>query len=117
MQILNALASLAVADMEHTVPWYEGVFGPSRRPMAEVAEWQFDRGGGLQVYHLPERAGRGSCTVIVDDLDAMASHLRSLDLEMTQPPTRSELVDTLMIRDPEGNSIAFASPHTDRLIG
>ena len=25
--------------------------------MPEVIEWQFERGGGLQVYQLPERAG------------------------------------------------------------
>jgi hypothetical protein len=27
--------------------------------MTNVAEWKFDRGGRLQVYQLPERAGGG----------------------------------------------------------
>jgi len=27
--------------------------------MTNVAEWKFDRGGWLQVYQLPERAGGG----------------------------------------------------------
>ena len=36
--------------------------------MPEVAEWKFERGGWLQVYQLPERAGGGSCTLAVSDI-------------------------------------------------
>jgi len=34
--------------------------------MTKVAEWKFDRGGWLQVYQLPERAGGG--LEVLDDL-------------------------------------------------
>jgi len=36
--------------------------------MPELAEWQFPRGGGLQVYQLPEHAGQGSFTLAVATL-------------------------------------------------
>src|SRR5687767_7291829 len=63
--IKNALASIAVKDLAAAVRWYEQVLGkpPDSRPMPEVAEWKFERGGWLQVYMLPERAGAGSVTL------------------------------------------------------
>jgi hypothetical protein len=78
--------------------------------MPEVVEWQFDRGGGLQVYAGPERAGHGSCTLIVDDIDEIAQQLRSSGLAKDVEPARDQRVDTIMVKDPDGNSIAFAAP-------
>ena len=51
MSIMNALASVAVNDLNYAVRWYEKLLGkpPDSRPMAEVAEWKFERGGWLQV--------------------------------------------------------------------
>ena len=78
--------------------------------MPEVVEWQLDGGGGLQVYLLPERAGSCSCTLIVSDIDEAAEHLRSTGVAPGAEPSRSDRVDTLMIKDPDGNSIAFSRP-------
>ena len=110
MTITNALASLAVKDLERAARWYERLLGQGQRPMAEVVEWQFEGGGGLQVYEGPDRAGHGSCTLVVDDIDEIARQLRSSQLSEDVEPTRSDRVDTIMIRDPDGNSIAFAAP-------
>lgn len=46
MPIKNVLAGVAVIDLESEVKWYGDLFDslPSR-PMAEVAEGQFKRGG------------------------------------------------------------------------
>jgi catechol 2,3-dioxygenase-like lactoylglutathione lyase family enzyme len=113
MTINNALASLAVRDLEASSQWYEKILGPGIRTMPEVVEWQLERGGGLQVYKLPERAGRGSCTLIVSDIDSMAEQLRASGVAADAEPVRSERVDTVMIKDPDGNSIAFAMPKDD----
>jgi hypothetical protein len=110
MTITNALASLAVRDLGLAAPWYERLLGPGHRAMPEVVEWQFERGGGLQVYELPERAGNGSCTIIVSDIDEIAHRLHASGFTPTAQPNRNERVDTVMIRDPDGNSIAFAMP-------
>jgi hypothetical protein len=109
MSIENALASLAVKDLGASAEWYERLFQrpADSRPMPEVAEWKFPRGGWLQVYQLPERAGKGSCTLAVSDLASTVQHVASLGIDTSQQPSGAQ-VKTLMIRDPDGNSIAFA---------
>lgn len=115
MIIKNALASLAVKDVDAAAPWYEQVLGkPASKPMPEVAEWTFERGGGLQVYQLPERAGTGSCTLVVSDIQELTAHLETLGVD-TSERTSSERVKTVMITDPDGNHIAFAEPMDSRL--
>jgi hypothetical protein len=78
--------------------------------MSEVMEWQFERGGGLQVYAAPDRAGQGSCTLVVGDIGDVADRLRTTGVAPDAEPARNERVDTLMVKDPDGNSIAFAAP-------
>ena len=84
--------------------------------MAEVVEWQLKGGGGLQVYAAPERAGHGSCTLIVSDIDEIAQQLRTAGLATEAEPARNDRVDTVMIKDPDGNSIAFAMPKDQTLV-
>jgi hypothetical protein len=73
-------------DLETAAKWYETLLGPGNQPMPEVIEWQLERGGGLQVYGAPDAE-----------------------------PARSDRVDTIMINDPDGNSIAFARPKDSAL--
>lgn len=108
MSIDNALASMAVKDLDKSAAWYAELLGSrGQRPMPEVEEWTFPRGGGLQVYHGAERAGNCSFTLVVSDIEAVAHHLAAMGV---QPGARSdsERVRTLMIKDPDGNSIAIA---------
>jgi predicted enzyme related to lactoylglutathione lyase len=115
MSITNALASIAVRDIEAAARWYEALLEkPASRPMPEVAEWKFDRGGALQVYEAAERAGSGSCTLAVTDLDAQAARIAKLGVD-TSDRTSSERVNTLMITDPDGNHIALAEASDPRL--
>lgn len=71
MSIENVLASVAVKDIKAASAWYEKLFGRAgSTPMPDLAEWRFPRGGWLQVYQLPERAGHGSFTLAVSDFAA-----------------------------------------------
>jgi len=108
--ITNALASLAVRDLAASSRWYERFLGPGSRPIPEVVEWQLASGGGLQLYEAPARAGQGSCTFVVTDIDEISEQLRSSGVAADAKPARNERVDTVMIKDPDGNSIAFAMP-------
>jgi catechol 2,3-dioxygenase-like lactoylglutathione lyase family enzyme len=110
MVVTNALAALAVRDVATASRWYERILGPGAQPMTEVVEWHLEGGGGLQVYAAPDRAGHGACTLIVSDIDEIAQRLRALALAPDAEPTRGDVVDTVMIKDPDGNSIAFAKP-------
>ena len=109
MTIDNAIASLAVKDLAAAVAWYQALLGRAAdsRPMPEVAEWKFPRGGWLQIYQLPERAGRGSVTLAVSNLDDTTAHVQKLGVDTSQR-TSGAKVKTLMIVDPDGNHIAFA---------
>jgi predicted enzyme related to lactoylglutathione lyase len=109
MMINNAIASVPVKDLQNAAAWYETVFGRAAdsNPMPELAEWKFERGGWLQVYQLPQRAGQGSCTLAVSDLERTIEHLRSLGID-TSHGTSGAKVKTVMITDPDGNHLAFA---------
>ena len=108
--IRNVLASIAVKDLDSSVRWYERLFNrPPSRPMPEVAEWSFERGGLLQVYQLPERAGSGSFTLVVTSVEEQIAQLDKLGIDTTNR-TSGDRVRTIMITDPEGNHIAFAEP-------
>jgi hypothetical protein len=109
MSINNAIASVAVKDMRVAVPWYEALLGrkADSAPMPEVAEWKFPGGGWLQVYQLPQRAGGGSVTLAVSDIDEVTAHLERLGIDTSQRPSSAK-VKTLMIVDHDGNHIAFA---------
>jgi catechol 2,3-dioxygenase-like lactoylglutathione lyase family enzyme len=116
MTITNALASLAVRDLAASARWYQKILGPGSHPMNEVFEWHLPNGGGLQVYSAPERAGQGSCTLIVSDIDEIARELRDSAVAADTEPSRNAAVDTIMIKDPDGNSIAFAMPKEATLL-
>jgi hypothetical protein len=109
MPIENALASVAVTSIQAATAWYAQLIGrpADSTPMPEVAEWKFRRGGWLQVYQLPERAGRGSFTLAVRDLDEVMTRVGGLGID-TSRRTSNDQVRTLMIEDPDGNHIAFA---------
>jgi predicted enzyme related to lactoylglutathione lyase/ketosteroid isomerase-like protein len=108
MAISNALASVAVKDIKAAVQWYAQVLGrpPDSSPTPELAEWAFPGGGWLQVYALPERAGSCSCTLAVEDVDAEAARLEKLGVATGD--RMGGQVRVLMVRDPDGNSIAFS---------
>lgn len=109
MAIDNALASVAVKDIDAAAAWYGRILGrEGSRPMPSLAEWTFERGGGLQVYEGPERAGHGSFTLAVTDLDAEIRRLDELGVD-TSGRMDGDNARILMIRDPDGNSIAYAT--------
>ena len=108
MSIQNAFASVAVKDIESAAEWYAELLGnDGSRPMPELVEWTFERGGVLQVYQAPERAGSGSLTLAVSDLD---EEIRKLDAMGVDTLDRSDGTSarTLMVQDPDGNHVAYA---------
>jgi hypothetical protein len=117
MSITNALASVAVRELDSTARWYETLFGrpADSRSVPEVVEWKFEGGGWLQVYQNPDRAGLGSVTLAISDLDEQIADLRKIGIK-AGAPLKSATANVLMIKDPDGNSIAFAQA-LDRTMG
>lgn len=109
MGVFNVLAGVAVTDLEKSVAWYADVLGraPNLRPMEGLAEWRFTEGGWLQVFEDKKRAGHSSVTFAEDDFDGRVWALKAKGIKVG-PITRSEQVDTALIRDPDGNQVVFA---------
>jgi hypothetical protein len=59
------------------------------------------------VYQLAERAGHGSFTLAVSDIEQEIRKLDALGLN-TSDRSSSSSVKTVMLTDPDGNHIAFA---------
>jgi catechol 2,3-dioxygenase-like lactoylglutathione lyase family enzyme len=113
MSIQNSLAGIAVRDLDAATRWYEKLLSkpPDQKPMPEVAEWAFPRGGWIQVFRDSDRAGKSSVTFSVSDLKAQVDHLRSLGIAVGDVQ-ESKKVNTLIIKDPDGNQLVFAQART-----
>jgi predicted enzyme related to lactoylglutathione lyase len=108
MQINNAIASLPVKDLNAARQWYEKLIGrASTSPMPTLCEWTFPNGGGLQVYEGPDRAGGGSCTLPVANIEDTVAELKRLGIDAGKR-MGGEKAEVVMISDPDGNGIAFA---------
>jgi hypothetical protein len=114
MSIVNALAGIAVKDIDAAVIWYEQILGPASRPMDEVAEWQLPNGGCLQVFEDGIRAGLSSVTLVVEDLDREIAGLESKGIRIDET-SRSALVDLAIVQDHDGNQVVFAHAKSDTL--
>jgi hypothetical protein len=66
-------------------------------------------GGWLQVYQLPERAGSGSVTLTVSNLEEVVAKLENMGVD-TGERSSSEKLEILMITDPDGNHLALVEP-------
>jgi hypothetical protein len=111
----NVLAGVAVSDLNAAGSWYEKVLGePGRQPMKEVFEWSLPRGGVLQVFEDPERAGSSSVTFSVVDLDRHLARL-SRDGINAEDRTSSQQVSSAIVHDPDGNQVVLAEQHSATL--
>ena len=114
MTIGNALASVAMKDIKAALQWYEKVIErpADETPMPELAERKFEMGGWLQVYALPERAGSCSCNLVASDIDSEAARSGKLGVAIGAQAS-SMRTRVFMVKDPDGNSIAFAQAPDD----
>lgn len=113
MAVKNALAGVAVSDLDRAVSWYRKILGrqPDKRPMENEVEYRFESGGWAQLFVDPDRAGKSSITLVVDDIDQQVSLLRDAGLDAGEPD-RSDYADTLIVHDPDGNQVVFAQAKT-----
>jgi hypothetical protein len=109
MALKNALAFIAVRDIEAATRWYKMLLGrePDTQPMKGLAEWQFEAGGWLQVHENKQLAGRSSVTLVETDVDVRIKQLERAGIE-PKSVVRGEQVSLVIISDPDGNQIVFA---------
>lgn len=109
VSIANAIASLAASNLAKSSRWFEALLdrAADSRPMPNLAEWRFPRGGWLQIYEDTERAGHGSVTLAVSSIVDAETRVRGLGID-TGEQTSGAAVKTFTITDPDGNRITFA---------
>lgn len=110
MSIVNAFATLSVKDVRASSLWYEKLFGRAAdsSPLPEVAEWKFGGGGMLQIYSSnPTNIGKCSMTLAVTSIDDQIASLKTLGIDPGKL-IANEKMKVVMIKDPDGNSIAFS---------
>lgn len=108
MAVENALASVAVSNLDVAAAWYARLLGSAgSKPMPEVVEWKLPGGGGLQVYALAERAGHCSFTLVVSDIEGEIRKLDAMGVD-TRQRSATPQVKTVMVTDPDGNHVALA---------
>jgi predicted enzyme related to lactoylglutathione lyase len=104
------LAVVPVAEIDKATQWYERFFGrpADTRPMDSLAEWHLSELGVVQVFEDPDRAGRTTVNLTVDDLDATLSTLSGQNIPSTDPQLVSGGHQRLaLIQDPDGNQLGL----------
>lgn len=109
MSIRNSIANIAVNELKAALPWYERLLGrgPDHSDQTGMAEWIFEQGGRLQLHQQPERAGCGSVTFAVGNLDTEMLQLNKWGIT-SGDVIRTSTERILIIEDPDGNSIALS---------
>jgi predicted enzyme related to lactoylglutathione lyase len=115
MSVENALAGVAVKDLNPSAKWYEKLIGRAgKKPMEGVMEWSLPSGGVLQVFEDPRRAGSSSVTFSVKGLDRHVDRLDERGIKIRDRST-SDMVSTAIIQDPDGNRVVLAEQHSDKV--
>ena len=109
MTTRNALAGVAVGNLDAAICWYARLLGRQHdlQPMKEVAEWEFSGGGWIQVFQDSGRAGASSVTLVETDVEARIADLEAKGIPV-KATSRSDTVALAIVADPDGNQIVFA---------
>ncbi len=104
------IAQATVSDVAVAEPWWTALLGrgPDARPMDGLLEWRLD-GAGLQVWQEPERAGRSTVVLGVDDLDAELARVSAAGLLVPLGQAGGG-GRTAELRDPDGNRAVLFQP-------
>jgi hypothetical protein len=108
VSIRGVVGQATVRDITAAEEWYTKLFDrePDSRPMDGLIEWHFGDACGVQVWAEPERAGRSSVVLNVDDLDNFSARLAAAGLSTDEPQHASSL-RILPIEDPDGNRVVL----------
>ena len=105
----NVLAFIAVRDISDGIRWYKMLLGrePDTQPMQDLAEWQFEGGGWLQLNENAVLAGRSSITLVETDIDDRMTMLIRAGIK-PRSFVKGDYVNVVTISDPDGNQVVFA---------
>jgi predicted enzyme related to lactoylglutathione lyase len=111
MTLSAIYAQLSCSDLKKSSEWFSAVFDrkPDATPMAGLAEWHHKQSAGFQLFQDRKNAGKGTLTLIVNDIESEQARLTGAGLK----PGEIEPADYTTIarlRDPDGNLVVLAQP-------
>jgi catechol 2,3-dioxygenase-like lactoylglutathione lyase family enzyme len=111
---LTLFAGLRVRDFDAARQWYERLLGePSFFPHATEAVWMIADERAVYIVEEADRAGQGTVTIFVDELDAALGEIAARGLEPDEHETYENGVRKMVYRDPDGNEIGFGGAPLD----
>lgn len=111
MELKALYGQLACADFDRSIAWFKNLFGrtPDARPMQGLAEWHFGESAGFQLHADAGKAGHGTLTLRVHDIQAERKRL--LDSGTRVGPIEAGGGGSIMrLRDPDENLVVLAQP-------
>ena len=113
MPIKAIFANISCYNLETSTEWYHSLFdrGPDARPMTGLCEWHFGETAGFQLFENPDKAGRGTLTLIVSDLKEERKRLADAGFDVGDIEEADYTVIT-RLSDPDGNLVVLAHPKT-----
>ncbi|RHW26125.1 VOC family protein [Nocardioides immobilis] len=106
---VELFATSCVRDYAVAYPWWERFMGcpPTFKAHETEAVWEVAPARWLVVEERPDRAGHGSVTVFVDDLDERVAAINGRGIEPAVRETYDNGVRKVIYRDPDGNEVGF----------
>ena len=111
MALTAIYAHLSCSDLGRSVVWFTTVFErqPDAQPMTGLAEWHYGKQAGFQLYENPEHAGKGTLTLIVDDITGERERLLAGGIQANRIEA-ADYTTIMRLRDPDGNLAVLAQP-------
>jgi catechol 2,3-dioxygenase-like lactoylglutathione lyase family enzyme len=114
IEAAHVFAGLAVRDYDAAREWYERLLGrpPDMLPIPGEAVWRLTPTASLYILVDRDRAGSGVVTIAAGGLDGERQALRERGIA-GRVETTPEGVRKLVVRDPDGNTLALFEAPTD----
>ncbi len=111
MEIQGLYAAVYVSNMTTSTDFYTKLLGrkPDDKPMDTLVQWRGFGNAGIQLFHDPEKAGKGIMTLVTPDLEATRHTLSDSGIDI-DPIRSGDFGKISHAVDPDGNSVTLAEP-------
>ncbi|WP_036543594.1 VOC family protein [Nitrincola lacisaponensis] len=114
--INSVVAVVPVNDQSTAVKWYKKLIGRCADlvPVEGVAEWQLAENAWLQVSTDPERAGRTTVVIGVNNIDDQCRACALANVSCGEIVEYPDVIRMIEVTDPDGNKVTFVQDISQR---
>lgn len=110
MDVQFVFAAMRVSDLDAATVFYTSLLGrePDDRPMETLVQWRYAH-AGIQLFTDADKAGRGTMTLVVPDMDVAGERLAAAGIDIGSIE-QGDYGRIARFADPDGNDIVLAEP-------